>query len=173
MFPWSNVGISVASRARMLRSNMTWLAVLGVLTAASLPARDAFAAELSANGRLTLGSAAFKSGLDDTASLAPVRHRVFRAHHDGIRLELEGGGATLSAKSFVGENESIEGTGALRIQADQAVLLGDATSFAAFAGKRVEVRAFARAGGAMPELRVLYSKQELGPDRAAFPTAQV
>lgn len=80
---------------------------------------------------------------------------------------------TIAPEAFVAEADAVEGKGALRIDGDRALVLGDAASFAPFAFGRVEVRFFGRADGAAPELRAMYAKGPLDTREMAFPLAQI
>ncbi len=79
---------------------------------------------------------------------------------------------SVNADSFVKDAAAIEGSGALRVRGDRALLLGNAETFAPFANARIEIKLWARADGAMPEMRAVYARSPLDPQETSFPMAQ-
>lgn len=69
--------------------------------------------------------------------------------------------------------DAIEGTRALKLEGDEAILLGDQASLAKLAQGRNVFRLFAKAEGALPEVRALYTKGNPDAARLSFPTAAV
>jgi hypothetical protein len=145
---------------------------LGLL-AFSLGAAEARAATFDdATGTIRLArDAVFSQTFDTRAALASLPVRVLDVQRTQGYLLFKDTGAGLDDGSFVAD--AVEGAGALRVAGNRGVLLGDADSLAPLASGRVEVRMFARADGAMPELRVVYARRPLDDRTLSFPMAQV
>lgn len=67
----------------------------------------------------------------------------------------------------------LEGTHAVRVPAGRALVLGDLGSFAALHGSRVELRFWARADGARPSGRLVYTAEDIRAEDLLFPNASL
>lgn len=129
---------------------------------------DAKAGTLKLESSLLLGAS-----LDSAAGLSGMPATVFAVERRSGYASLTTSTETLDAKWFAAETDAIEGRGALRVAGNRALLLGDEASLAPAAGHRIEITAFVRAGGALPELRALYARKPLDAQTAVFPIGQV
>lgn len=110
---------------------------------------------------------------DSPQSLGALPARIFSVTRDRGYARLADSDEVLDAARFVSGGASLEGKGAVRVAGDRALVLGDAASLASVAASRVEIRFFARAEGAGPELRAVYAREAVDAARASYPYAQV
>ena len=149
---------------------MKWLrsaVVTAMLCACASSARAANFDDAAGVVRLD-GAAALAVSFDSEQGLAnlPVRVLALQRTTDYVLFT-----ASTDAPTFA--SDAVEGRGALRIPGTRAVLLGDQASLAPFSGKRIEITMFARADGALPELRAIYGDAPLTEDDLTFPLGRV
>lgn len=126
------------------------------------------------SGTLKLDRAAsLGATFDSMTGLAGLPAQVFAVDRSAGYSAFTASSERVDAKSFTGEQNAIEGAGALRVAGNRAVLLGDQASLAPFAAGRIEITVFVRADGALPELRAIYGRKPLDAQTAGFPTGFV
>src|SRR5687767_8713652 len=137
-----------------MRSRFLGLASLGL--ALLLPSMSRASSFDAQTGAVRLDAdLPFSLSFDTPDAVTKHPLQIFKVESQQGYVRFESQNGALDASAFEHGAAALEGTSSLRIRGDQALLLGNAESFASFTNGRIEIRMWARAEGAMPELRAV------------------